>query len=176
MKSKALIFVLSVTAIFASFTIGYTLGISTNTSSKITSVWSRAAELGTIISGIGTLFASYVAYLALTNWKAQSKGESTLKRLLQNQENIAILCCEFLDRTTSVMGDEKNELYELVKKTENNFSILSRQIHPNTEIIKMKKLLFMPRVRIRDSGLLWDSEKQKLKELETMLKEYIAKN
>ena len=74
------------------------------------------------------------------------------------------------------MGDEKNELYELVKKTENNFSILSRQIHPNTEIIKMKQLLFMPRVRIRDSGLLWDSEKNKLKELEKMLKEYIAKN
>ena len=138
-----------------------------------TIIWSWLVDLGTILAGIGTVFAAYVGYLALNNWKNQSKGQSILVRLIKNQENIAILCCEFLGRTTSVMGKEKEELYELVKSTEDNFSILSRQISPNDEILKMKKLLFMPRVRIRDSGVLWDDEKEKLRKLETELNKYV---
>lgn len=130
-------------------------------------------NFGTTLVGIGTISASCFAYLALNNWKRQSKGVSSLNRLLNNQENVAILCCEFLDRTTSVMGEQKKELYDLAKLTEKNFSILSRQEHPNGEIIKMKKLLFKPMVRIRDAGLLWDEEKQDLRELEEALKNYI---
>jgi hypothetical protein len=79
---------------------------------------------------------------------------------------VAILCSEFLGRTTGAKGEEQKELYDLIKNTEYNFSIISRQGYPNTEIDAMEKLTFMPRVRIRDPGVLWDPEKNNLQELE----------
>ena len=139
----------------------------------LTIIWSWLIDLGTILAGTGTMIAAYVGFLALNNWKNQSKGESSLARLIKTQENVSILCCEFLPRTTSVMGKEREELYDLVKSTEDNFSILSRQIKPNDKVLEMKELLFMPRVRIRDSGVLWEDEKEKLKTLETKLRNYI---
>jgi hypothetical protein len=134
----------------------------------------RLVEFGTFLSGVGTVAAVYVAYLALSNWKHQSKGESTLKRLLACQEKVSILCCEFLARTTSSMGQEKEELYEIAKSLDRDLAILSRQIHPNDEILTMKQLLLMPKVRIRDHGMLWDDEKEKLLALEGALNKYIA--
>lgn len=134
----------------------------------------RLVEFGAFLSGAGTVAAVYVAYLALSNWKHQSKGESTLKRLLACQEKVSILCCEFLDRTTSSMGKEKEELYEIAKSLDRELAILSRQIHPNDEILIMKQLLFMPKVRIRDYGVLWNDEKEKLLALEGALNKYIA--
>jgi len=136
-------------------------------------IWLWLIDLGTILAGIGTVIASYVGFLALNNWKSQSKGESSLARLIKTQENVLILCCEFLPRTTSVMGKEKEELYDLVKATEDNLSILTRQIKPNDKILEIKNLLFMPRIRIRDSGVLWEDEKEKLKTLEIELRNYI---
>lgn len=134
----------------------------------------RLVELGAFLSGAGTVAAVYVAYLALSNWKHQSKGESTLKRLLSCQEKVSILCCEFLDRTTSLMGEEKEELYEIAKSLDRELAILSRQIHPNDEILIMKQLLIMPKVRTRDHGVLWNDEKEKLLALEVTLNKYIA--
>jgi hypothetical protein len=134
----------------------------------------RLVELGAFLSGVGTVAAVYIAYLALSNWKHQSKGESTLNRLLSCQEKVSILCCEFLERTTSLMGEDKEELYEVAKSLDRELAILSRQIHPNEEVLIMKKLLFMPKVRIRDYGVLWNDEKVNLLALEEALNKYIA--
>jgi len=173
MRTKFTILMLIIISILSFFLLGYFLGKTPSDITKISVVWSWLIDLGTILAGIGTIIASYVGYLALNNWKNQSKGISSLNRLLQNQENVAVLCSEFLERTTSVTGDDKDELYKLVKKTEYNFAILSRQISPNIEILAMKKLIFMPRVRIRDSGVLWEPEKEKLRTLEEQLNQYI---
>ena len=171
-KTKVTIFMLIFVGIFLFISLGYFIGKASNDVTKISVVWSWLIDIGTILAGIGTILAAYVGYLALNNWKNQSKGISSLNRLLQNQENVAVLCCEFLDRTTSVMGNEREEFYNLVKKTEYNFAILSRQISPNIEIVAMKELISMPRVRIRDYGVLWNSEKNQLRKLETQLNQY----
>ena len=173
MKTKVTILILIFGGLFSLVSLGYFLGKTPNNVTEISIVWSWLIDFGTVLAGIGTIVASYVGYLALNNWKSQSKGLSSLSRLLQTQENVAILCCEFLARTTSVMGNEKEELYNLVQRTEYNFAILSRQISPNIEIVAMKKLIFMPRIRIRDSGVLWDPEKKQLRELERQLNQYI---
>lgn len=134
----------------------------------------RLVELGTFLSGVGTIAAVYVAFLALNNWKSQSKGEPALKRLLTCQEEVSILCCELLDRTSNVMGKEKEELYAVVKSLDSNLAILSRQVHPNGEILSMKQLLYMPKVRVRDCGVLWSAEKENLLTLEEKINKYIA--
>lgn len=72
------------------------------------------------------------------------------------------------------MGEEKEELYEVAKSLDRELAILSRQIHPSEEILIMKQLLFMPKVRIRDYGVLWNDEKEKLLTLEGALNKYIA--
>ncbi|MDH5880906.1 hypothetical protein L8S15_17590 [Vibrio sp. S/42/10] len=171
MKTGVIVFLVVLSNI-----LGIMLGFKFASVREVDAIWLWLVELGTVLAGFGTVFASYVGYLALNNWKSQSKGSSTLNRLLQNQEYIAILCCEFLDRSTSLMGEEKDDMHEIVKKTDKNFAILSRQLKPNTEILEMKKLLQMPRVRIRDSGVLWDDEKGKLRKLELRINEYIARN
>lgn len=173
MKIKFIILMLVFIGVFSFISLGYFLGKPSNDVTKISIVWSWLIDLGTILAGIGTIVTSYVGYLALNNWKDQSKGISSLNRLLQSQENVAVLCCEFLDRTTSAMGDDKEELYNLIKNTEYNLAVLSRQISPNIEILTMKKLIFMPKVRIRDSGILWNEEKNQLRELEIQLNQYI---
>ncbi len=173
MKTKVTIFILIFIGILSFISLGYLFGKAPNQTIKVAVIWSWLVDIGTVLAGIGTIMASYVGYLALYNWKKQSKGMSALTRLLENQENVAVLCCEFLNRTTSVMGDDKAELYNLIKKTEYNFSILSRQMSANEEILAMKKLMAMPIVRIRDSGVLWDPEKDKLKDLERRLNKFI---
>ena len=173
MKLKLITATLLLISFFAFTVLGIYIEKTPTDTKEILTIWSWLTSLGTILAGVGTVIASYAAVLALDNWKKQSKGVSSINRLLANQENVAILCCEFLDRTTSVMGEERNEFYLLAKKTEDNFSILSRQIFPNTELLEMNKLLFMPKVKIRDSGLMWDNEKQQLHELEKKLNQFI---
>jgi|SRR5699024_1121577 len=173
MKAKIIVFLVVCSSAFLLMSLGFFLGKSDSGSAKIEIVWEWLAQLGSILSGAATIIASYIAYLALSSWKSQTKGTSTLNRLLKNQENIAILCAELIERTVSVMGSEKEELYNLAKTVEDNFSILSRQISPNNEILKMKQLIFMPKIRIRDYGVLWQEEKDQLLNLEKQLNEYI---
>ena len=175
MKKSSVILLIVVSSILFFF-LGHRIGSTADKAPEISIVWSWLIDLGTILAGVGTVIASYVGYLALSNWKSQSKGESILNRLLANQENIAILCCEFIGRNTGLMGDEREEMHQLIKRTENNFAIISRQVSPNTEVLAMKKLLFMPRVRIRDSGVLWDPEQKQLQQLELKIKLYIEKS
>lgn len=173
MKYKVTILILISIGAFSLILLGVSLGKVTDIAGRISVVWGWLVDSGTILAGFGTIAASYVGYLALHNWKSQSKDMLSLTRLLENQENVAVLCCEFLDRTKSLMGEEKEEYFHLIKKTEYNFSILSRQVSKNEEILEMKKLIFMPKVRIRDCGVLWDPEKKELKELEDKLNKYI---
>jgi hypothetical protein len=159
--------------IVSTICLGFNLGREESGSNYVGILWKWLIDLGTLFAGIGALIASYVGYMALDNWKHQSKGKVSLDRLLENQDNIAVLCCEFMTRTNGLMGNERDDFYRLTKAIDKNFSVLSRQISPNNEMLEMKELLRMPSVRIRDSGVLWEDEKAKLSQLEKKLKKYI---
>lgn len=137
---------------------------------QMISIWILINNIGTFLSGIGAIAATFVAFLALSSWREQSKGGSTLNRLVNCQEKISILCCEFLDRKTSVSSEEKERLHGIAQSLDSDLAILSRIIKKNEKILEIKEMLFMPRVRIRDYGVLWEIEKQQLIRAEEEIK------
>lgn len=137
------------------------------------SIWSLINTIGTFLGGVGTIAASFCAFLALSNWKEQSKGGSTLNRLVSCREKISILCCEFLDRKISVSPEEKERLHGVAQSLDSDLAILSRIINKNEKILEIKEMLFMPRVRIRDYGVLWEEEKNQLVRAEEEIKKFM---
>lgn len=140
---------------------------------KIISIWNLINNIGTFMGGIGTIAATFFAFLALSNWKEQSKGGSILNRLVNCQEKISILCCEFLDRKISVSPEEKERLHGVAQSLDSDLAILSRIVKKNEKILEIKEMLFMPRVRIRDYGVLWEEEIKQLIRAEEEIKKFM---
>ena len=117
----------SLVAILCLVAFGWLMGKHANSTSFITIAFQWLVDIGPIIlAGLGTLCAAYVGYLALSAWKVQSKGQSSITRLIECQEALAVLCVEVLPTTVSLPQEKRNELYRLFERLLVNLAVLSR--------------------------------------------------
>ncbi|MFO4696004.1 hypothetical protein [Vibrio cholerae] len=148
---------------------GWLMGKQTDSTSFIIIAFQWLVDIGTILAGFGTLCAAYVGYLALSAWKVQSKGQSSIVRLLECQEALAVLCVEVLPATTSLPLEKKYELYSLFERLLVNLAVLSRTSAHKNELQGIRQSLLVTSYRFRDSGVIWPDDKEKLKAAEEQL-------
>ncbi|EMK3451806.1 hypothetical protein V8087_004199 [Vibrio vulnificus] len=159
----------SLVAILCLVAFGWLMGKHANSTSFITITFQWLVDIGTILAGLGTLCAAYVGYLALSAWKVQSKGQSSITRLIECQEAIAVLCVEVLPATVSLPQEKRNELYRLFERLLVNLAVLSRTSSHKNELQRIRQSLLVPSYRFRDYGVIWPDDKEKLKAAEEQL-------
>lgn len=154
---------------------GWLLGKYAPSTAFITVVFQWLVDIGSILSGFGTVCAAYVGYLALSDWKVQSKGQSNLTRLLECQEIMAVLCVELLEETTSLPKEKRDELYESFQRLLVNLAVVSRTSSYKSELLHIRQVLLVPSYLFRDSGIVWPDDKEKIKVAEKLLNNLIAR-
>ncbi|EIC9816967.1 MULTISPECIES: hypothetical protein [Vibrio] len=106
---------------------GWLMGSTPSSTSFVDTIFGWLVDIGTIAAGVGTIAASRIAYLALSAWKLQQKGQSKLSLLLENQAHIAVMSVEFGSQGTFRLdSDIANDLHIRAKKVVDNFAVISR--------------------------------------------------
>ena len=148
---------------------GWLMGKQAHSTSFVKIAFQWLVDIGTILAGLGTLCAAYVGYLALSAWKVQSKGQSSITRLIECQEVLAVLCVEVLPANVSLPQEKRNELYSLFERLLVNLAVLSRTSPHRNELQGIRQTLLVPSYRFRDYGVMWSDDKEKLKTAEERL-------
>ncbi|AIV05879.1 hypothetical protein LA59_10505 [Vibrio harveyi] len=103
------------------------MGSTSSSTAFVGIIFDWLVDIGTIAAGIGTIAASCIAYLALTAWKQQQKGQSKLSILLENQTHIAVMCAEFGSSGTFHLDPSiASDLHIRAQKVVGNFAVISR--------------------------------------------------
>lgn len=148
---------------------GWLMGKEADSTSFVKIVFEWLVDVGTILAGLGTLCAVYVGYLALSAWKVQSKGQSSITRLIECQEALAVLCVEVLPANVSLTEGKRNELDSLFERLLVNLAVLSRTSPHRNELQGIRQSLLIPSYQFRDYGRMWPDEKEELKAAEERL-------
>lgn len=159
----------SVMAALCLVAFGWLLGHHSHSTSFVETTFKWLVDIGTILAGLGTVCAAYVGYLALNAWKVQSKGQSSISRLIECQEILAVLCVELLPKTSSLPTVKRDELYKSFEKLLVNLAVLSRGSPHKFELNGIRQSLLISSYRFRDYGSMWPEDKATLKSAEERL-------
>ncbi|EJA3105274.1 hypothetical protein MWT34_004483 [Vibrio vulnificus] len=159
----------SIAAALCLVAFGWLLGKYSASTKFIAHAFSWLVDVGTILAGLGTICAAYVGYLALSAWKEQSKGQSSISRLIECQEVLAVLCVELLPATSSLPTEKRKELYKSFERLLVNLAVVSRTSIYRNELLSIRQSLLIPSYKFRDNGVVWPDDKAKLEAAEKQL-------
>jgi len=152
---------------------GCLLGQFENSTEKFNLILNWFVNIGSILSGLGTVCAAFIGYLALNAWKTQTKGLSNINRLIECQESIAVLCVELMPITASISVDKRKELYKVFERLLINLAVIARTSSCKEELNGIRQSLLFSSYRFRDNGFFWSDDKEKLSVAESRLNKII---